>query len=395
MSGVPPDPPARDLPEEADRPEHLDRPDDLDEPEDLLDGRPAPTPEQVRASARAVAALVCGAVSVALVSVVALLPVPFAVESPGPVRDVLSGQGDQRLITVTGARTYPTSGSLDLTTVSVRGGPGRSLDLGGQLAAWLDDDSAVLPEAALFPPGATEQQVDQSNAAAFTDSQQAATVAALTELGYDVPVQVVVTDVVDGSGAAGQLRDGDVVTAVDGTAVADSTALRDAVRAVGAGQEADVRVQRDGAAVDVTVPVRAGQDGSPVLGVLVRERAEPPVDVRIAVDQIGGPSAGMVFALGVVDLLTPGEMTGGKRFAGTGTIDSAGNVGAIGGIRQKLLGARAAGAEVFLAPAANCGEVTGHVPDGLRVVAVSTLSEARRAVEELGAGGGQELPGCS
>ncbi len=75
------------------------------------------------------------------------------------------------------------------------------------------------------------------------------------------------------------------------------------------------------------------------------ERAEPPVDVRIAVDQVGGPSAGMVFALGVVDLLTPGEMTGGKRFAGTGTIDSAGNVGAIGGIRQKLLGARAAGAE--------------------------------------------------
>ncbi|MEH3078665.1 MAG: hypothetical protein PGN11_18715 [Quadrisphaera sp.] len=181
---------------------------ELDDADDL----PPPTRAQVRASARAVAALVCGAASVALVSVVALLPVPFAVEGPGPVRDVLSGEGDQRLITITGAQTYPTTGSLDLTTVSVRGGPGRSLDLGGQVAAWLDDDSAVLPEAALFPPGATEQQVDESNAAAFTDSQQSATVAALTELGYDVPVQVVVTDVVDSSGAAGKLRDGDVVT---------------------------------------------------------------------------------------------------------------------------------------------------------------------------------------
>lgn len=375
-----------------------DQPDQPDVP-DVLEAAdhdgPPPSPAQVRASARAVAALVCGAVSVALVSVVALLPVPFAVESPGPVRDVLSGEGDQRLITITGARTYPTTGSLDLTTVSVRGGPGRSLDLGGQLAAWLDDDSAVLPEAAIFPPGASEKQVDESNAAAFTDSQQAATVAALTELGYDVPVQVVVTDVVAGSGASGKLRQGDVVTGVGGTAVSGSTALRDAVRAVGVGADADVRVERDGKALDVAVPVRAGQDGSPVLGVLVSERAEPPVDVKIAVDQIGGPSAGMVFALGVVDLLTPGDMTGGKRFAGTGTIDSAGQVGAIGGIRQKLLGARAAGAEVFLAPQANCGEVAGHVPDGLRVVAVSTLGQARQAVEELGKGQGQELPGCS
>ncbi|MGQ7295093.1 YlbL family protein [Quadrisphaera sp. KR29] len=367
------------------------------EPADGLAAAPGAgpaAPERVRASARAVAALVCGAVSVALVSVVALVPVPFAVESPGPVRDVLSGEGDQRLITITGARTYPTSGSLDLTTVRVSGGPGRSLDLGGQVAAWLDDDSAVLPAAALFPPGATEEQVDQSNAAAFTGSQQAATVAALTELGYDVPVRVVVTDVVTGSGAAGLLRDGDVVTAVDGSPVTGASALRDAVRAVGAGGRAGVEVERDGARQDVVVPVGAGEDGSPVLGVLVSERAEPPVDVRIAVDQVGGPSAGLVFALGVVDLLTPGEMTGGQRFAGTGTIDSTGAVGAIGGVRQKMLGARAAGAEVFLAPQANCAEVAGHVPDGLRVVAVSTLAQARRAVEEVGSGGGRDLPGC-
>lgn len=353
-----------------------------------------------RASSRAVAALVCGAVSVALVSLVALVPVPFAVEGPGPVRDVLSGEGDARLITVSGAPTYPTSGSLDLTTVRVSGGPGRQVDLGLQVRAWLDPGSAVLPEAAVFPPGASEQQVDASNAAAFLTSQQAAVVAALTELGYDVPVRVLVTGLSDGSGAAGLLREGDVITAVDGAPAAGAEALRDAVRAAaeraGSGRAvAQVRVLRDGAEQTVAVPLGTGADGGAVLGVLVREDADPPVDVTIAVDQIGGPSAGMVFALGVVDLLTPGEMTGGRTVAGTGTIDSAGRVGTIGGIQQKLLGARAAGATAFLAPAGNCAEVVGHVPDGLQVVAVSTLADARAAVEAVGRGEGEGLPGCS
>lgn len=355
-----------------------------------------------RASSRAVAALVCGAVSVALVSLVALVPVPFAVESPGPVRDVLSGEGDTRLISISGAQTYPTSGSLDLTTVRVSGGPGRQVDLGLQVRAWLDGGSTALPEAALFPPGASEEQVDASNAAAFLSSQQAAVVAALTELGYDVPVRVVVTGLAEGSGAAGVLREGDVITSVDGAPVEGATSLRDAVQAAaasgGAGAVVRVGVVRDGQQGDpetVEVPLGTGDDGSAVLGVLVREDADPPVDVQIAVDQIGGPSAGMVFALGVVDLLTPGEMTGGRTVAGTGTIDSAGRVGTIGGIQQKLLGARAAGATAFLAPTGNCGEVVGNVPDGLQVVAVSTLAEARAAVEAVGRGEAAGLPGCS
>ena len=365
------------------------------------DEEPAEQPggAAARASSRAVAALVCGAVSVALVSLVALVPVPFAVESPGPVRDVLSGEGDTRLISISGAQTYPTSGSLDLTTVRVSGGPGRPVDLGLQVRAWLQGGRTALPEAALFPPGASEEQVDASNAAAFLSSQQAAVVAALTELGYDVPVRVDVTGFSDGSGAAGVLREGDVITSVDGAAVDGATSLREAVQAAaasgGAGAVVRVGVTRDGADEAVEVPLGTGADGSAVLGVLVREDADPPVDVTIAVDQIGGPSAGMVFALGVVDLLTPGEMTGGRTVAGTGTIDSAGRVGTIGGIQQKLLGARAAGATAFLAPAGNCDEVVGNVPDGLQVVAVSTLAEARAAVEAVGRGEGAGLPGCS
>lgn len=372
-----------------------------EQPVDLPREQPGGT--AARASSRAVAALVCGAVSVALVSLVALVPVPFAVESPGPVRDVLSGEGDARLISISGAQTYPTSGSLDLTTVRVSGGPGRPVDLGLQVRAWLDGGSTALPEAALFPPGASEEQVDASNAAAFLSSQQAAVVAALTELGYDVPVRVVVTGLAEGSGAAGVLREGDVITSVDGAPVDGATSLREAVQAAaasgGAGAVVRVGVARDGAdqadGQVVEVPLGTGDDGSAVLGVLVREDADPPVDVQIAVDQIGGPSAGMVFALGVVDLLTPGEMTGGRTVAGTGTIDSAGRVGTIGGIQQKLLGARAAGATAFLAPAGNCDEVVGNAPDGLQVVAVSTLAEARAAVEAVGRGEGEGLPGCS
>ncbi len=128
------------------------------------------------------------------------------------------------------------------------------------------------------------------------------------------------------------------------------------------------------------------RDGSVVLGVGVRMDYEFPIDVELQLDNVGGPSAGMMFALGIIDKLTPGAMTGGEIVAGTGTIDSAGEVGAIGGIRQKLWGAEDAGADWFLAPASNCDEVTGHVPDGLSVFAVSTLDEARTIVEAIGEG---------
>jgi PDZ domain-containing protein len=117
--------------------------------------------------------------------------------------------------------------------------------------------------------------------------------------------------------------------------------------------------------------------------------------VSFGTKDVGGPSAGMMFALGIYDLLTPGPLTGGMKVAGTGTIDSRGEVGPIGGIQQKLVGARRAGARWFLAPASNCNEVVGHVPDGLRVVRTSTLHESRLAVEAIAAGRGQSLPSCT
>lgn len=110
---------------------------------------------------------------------------------------------------------------------------------------------------------------------------------------------------------------------------------------------------------------------------------EFPVKVNFALDGIGGPSAGMIFALAIYDEMTPGDLTGGKKIAGTGTIDEQGTVGPIGGIRQKMIGSRSDGAEYFLAPGSNCEDVTGHIPEGLQVVRVDSLTEAIEAVEQI------------
>lgn len=148
--------------------------------------------------------------------------------------------------------------------------------------------------------------------------------------------------------------------------------------------------------VDVT-PRRTEIDGEEtlLLGITLMTDYEFPFDVTIQLDNVGGPSAGMMFALGIIDTLTPGELNGGKEVAGTGTIDAEGTVGPIGGIRQKLYGARDAGADYFLAPEANCDEVVGHVPDGLQVIRTATLDESLAALDVIAEDGDVDaLPTC-
>jgi len=162
-----------------------------------------------------------------------------------------------------------------------------------------------------------------------------------------------------------------------------------------AGEPVDMAFTRGSKAETAEVRTLRGDEGQTLLGVLIDPNYKFPVEVDIKIENIGGPSAGMMFSLGIIDKLTPGAMTGGRKIAGTGTIDSSGEVGPIGGIQQKLVGARDAGAEWFLAPADNCEEVVGHVPAGLRVVKVSTLHEARVAVEAVGEGKDTSgLPSC-
>jgi PDZ domain-containing protein len=333
--------------------------------------------------------------SVLLVALVAVLPVPYVVLGKGPALDTLSAPGGQPLIEISGRTTYPTDGHLYLTTVSILGGPGRPISafpLATVLRAWLNPEQQVVPEEAVYPPGQTAEQADQETRQEMTDSQTSAAAAALAELG--IPVQLSVGRIGSDVPSAATLKTGDVLVKVGGKAVTGYGPLRQALSGVAAGAAVPVVLRRDGAERTVSVTTTRSDDGRTILG--IEPKFTFPFTVKIQIEHIGGPSAGTMFALGIIDKLTPGDLTGGQFVAGTGAISPDGTVGAIGGIAEKMVGARDAGARWFLAPADNCNEVVGHVPDGLRVVRISTLHDARLAVETIGSGGdaASRLPTC-
>jgi PDZ domain-containing protein len=301
---------------------------------------------------------------------------------------------NQKLIQVTGHATYPATGSLDFTTVRIYGGPGTRLSLWNEVQAWLSKTRAVIPEEEEFPKGQTSQQIDQQNAQDMTTSQEDAATAALRELGITVPEVVTVTSVTASAPAAAVLRKGDVVTSIDGTTLTSNDQLHSAIEKHKPGDVLRVGLTRGGK--PLVVQAKTTKDGSrTILGITVGITFRMPFTVKIDTHDVGGPSAGTMFALGVYDTLTPGSLTGGKRIAGTGTIDpETGDVGIIGGIAQKMVGARDAGAQWFLAPTSNCSDVRGHVPSGLRVVKISTLHQARLDVQQIAAGQGSTLPTC-
>ncbi len=324
-----------------------------------------------------------------------LLPVPYVVLHPGPTANTLGEVDGKPLIRVEGRPTYPTSGRLDLTTIGYAGSPDGGVHLFAALAGWLDPRSAVVPREHVFPAGISSEQARQREADFMLLSQQDATTAAMRAL--NVPVAgVVVRSVLDDAPAQGVLRVGDEVQRVDGTPIHTVQDLRDAVSARRPGEELVVRVRRDGR--ELTPRIRAvettdaGGARRTVIGVVPEERYPFTVDIGLS-DDVGGPSAGLMFALGIIDKLTPGALTGGARVAGTGTIDPDGRVGRIGGIQQKLLGARTAGATVFLIPEENCPAALPAVPDGLRLVKVATLTQARAALEALSSG--RDAPSCA
>jgi PDZ domain-containing protein len=365
---------------------------------DLAEPAPVTAPESPPAAPgmqpRTLLLLVALFASVFLVAVATLLPVPYVVLSQGPALDTLSAPKGRPLIEISGRQTYPTTGGLYLTTVSVAGGPRpvSPVPLLTVLQAWLDPHQAVVPQEYVYPPDQTAEQADQQTRQEMTDSQTSATAAALAELA--VPVGISVGSVGPGAPSAAQLRAGDVLLAVGGHDVTGYAALREALAGVTPGDRVPVRLRRSGSERTVEVTTTKASDGRAILGI------EPhftfPFNVKIQIDDIGGPSAGTMFALGIIDKLTPQSLTGGKKIAGTGEIAPDGTVGAIGGIAEKMVGARRAGATWFLAPQSNCDEVRGHVPDGLRVARIATLHGARRAAEAIAAGGtdAAALPAC-
>lgn len=326
------------------------------------------------------------------------LPTPYILEGPGPAIDVLGEQDGRPVLTVQGGQDHPGEGRLDMTTVMVSGPPTGSTGLGELVSALADPGVDAQPRELVYPTGESADRVSQENAAAMTDSQEVAAAAALRALGRDVPAELSVAGFTPGSPAAGALKEGDVVVDAGGSPVRDLAGIRAAVDAAGPGP-VSLTLRRGGAEQTVDVPVAAADPAtgrSWQLGVLLQERYELPVTVDFGLEDIGGPSAGLMFALSVIERLSPTDLTGGAHIAGTGTITADGVVGPIGGIPQKVEGASRAGATVFLAPRENCADLAGRVPDGITVYAVDTLATARGVVEAVGRGERpQDVPTCS
>lgn len=334
--------------------------------------------------------------------VFAQAPTPYVIERPGPVFNTLgtvkvSGT-TQPLLDVPTKKTYPTSGALDMLTVNVYGDRKNPPSWFEVAQAWLDPSQAVVPVDEIYPDNETIEQSNKEAAVEMEGSQQDAQAAALSVLGYPVTATVTVADLPKGSPAAGILAAGDTITQVDGAAVTSLATLRRGIAKAGAGTPVTLGISRGGAAKTVQVtPISSGGDAStPVIGIDAALAYRLPFSVKIRLQDVGGPSAGQMFALGIIDKLTPGSLTGGAKVAGTGTIDGEGNVGAIGGIRQKMYGARGAGATYFLAPKSNCNEVTGHIPSGLKVFAVRTLKDSLAVLDAVSQGRStRALPTCS
>ncbi|HEX6337667.1 MAG TPA: PDZ domain-containing protein [Jiangellaceae bacterium] len=332
-----------------------------------------------------------GAILVVLVAVAALLPVPYVVYSPGPMENAL---GDD-VISVAGAETFETDGVLNLTTVGMTPADVR-LDLLTALQAWVDPDRALVPRDLIYGPDETAEEVREENARFMRRSQDSAKAAALRELGYDVPETVLIDMVVDGSPADGTLEPGDIVEEVDGEPVTTPQDVVDAVRAHEPGETVEVVVRRGGESMTLTVDTVESEEGHAQVGAGVGVGYEFPVQIEVNInDRIGGPSAGMIFALAIYDTLTPGALLEDLRVAGTGEITDDGEVGAIGGIQQKIAAAAHDDIELFLAPAPNCDDVVGARNGDMQVVSIETLDDAIEAVEAAAAGDTQSLPSCS
>jgi len=319
------------------------------------------------------------------------LPVPYVILGPGPTLNTLGkDQSGKPLITITGHPVYPTTGHLNMVSITYEGGPGHQFNVFTALRAWLNPHEAVVPQSEIFAPGQSQQQVTQQDQVQMTSSQESATAAALHQVGIAYQTVAEVVSVKKGLPAYGKLKPGDLITAVDGQPVTGTTRLTTLIKAH-AGQPITVTFRRGGTTMRTQLTA-AQVGGRPILGIVVQDQYQFPFTVTIQIGQIGGPSAGTMFALGIIDKISTENLTGGKFIAGTGEISANGVVSPIGGIQQKMIAARDAGATVFLAPAGNCSDTRGAVPAGLRVVKISTLSGAVSALDNIKAG--KPVPSC-
>ncbi|MCM6775631.1 PDZ domain-containing protein [Nocardia sp. CDC159] len=338
---------------------------------------------------RRIMTLLAALVPVLVLGVVgSAVTVPFVALGPGPTFNTLGEVEGKQVVDVQGAPVDPTSGNLNMTTVSVRDG----LNIFEAFGLWADGRYGLRPRAEVYPPGVPREQVDKSNQQDFKDSEDNAELAALHYLKY--PTTVRLRTVTPDGPAKDVLREGDELVSVGGKPVATARDVVEAVQADQPGAVVPIVLRRGGAeqTVEVKLGARPNDPAKGYLGVTPEEAPRGPLEVTFNLADIGGPSAGLMFSLALIDKLSSGNLNGGKFIAGTGTIDPEGKVGPIGGIQYKMMAARDAGAETFLVPAGNCNEAKERTPAGLRLIKVDTLTGAVQSLEALTSGG--DTPTC-
>jgi PDZ domain-containing protein len=342
---------------------------------------------------RTAATLVAGGMTALLMLGVLALPLPYVRYQPGVTVDLLSESKGKERIEVTGHKVYRDDGELRMLTIMATP-PRRKINLLTAMSAWLSPDDSVKPYDEVYGASETAKLQEREAALQMSTSQDDAIVAAMSQLGYDVPRVPVVGPVTEGLPADGKLVPRDRYLSIGDATI---TTWDDVVKAIGGatpGKPLTFVVERGGKKVTTDIePVTS--DGRVVIGVQRAYDYKMPFKVKLNVSEnIGGPSAGLMFALSIYDTLTPGSLTHGRRIAGTGTITPEGVVGPIGGIQQKVAGARRAGATLFLVPAVNCDEAVTGARGSMRLTAVETLADAEKAVSTYAANPKADLPTC-
>ncbi|MFS0181589.1 PDZ domain-containing protein [Corynebacterium striatum] len=310
------------------------------------------------------------------------LTVPYAAEGPGPTVDTLSEVDGTKVVDVTAPKTYETSGQLNMTTVSVR----TNMTLAQALGRWIMTDDTLVPIDTVIPQGKTDEEVNESNKQAFTQSEAAATVAAMNYL--KVPVKIVVAQVLKDAPATGVVKAEDIITSVDGKDVSEPGQVQELVRSKKPGDRMELGIERKGKKLteEITLGSHPDDDSVALLGISMTSQPKEDIKVQYNLQDIGGPSAGMMFTLAVIDKLSEGELNGGKFVAGTGMINEDGTVGPIGGIVHKVEASKQAGAELFLAPADNCAEATSRDTGDMVVAKVESIDDAIAAMDNFAHG---------
>jgi len=326
---------------------------------------------------------------------VVIAPTPYLVEQPGPVYNLLSDINGIEMIDIPSQKTYPVEGVLDMLTVTMRGNSARGaswLEVGW---AKLDPSKSIVNITDIYPEGWDEVKLGEQADQMMLDSQANAKSAALNLLGIPFESQIKVT-VVEKTGPAGSLlKAGDTLLRVQGEKATGLAQVRRLVAESKGLKPVTLEIVRGGKNLTVDVLPKLIEEEWR-MGIYVQSVPTLPFPIYVRVGNVGGPSAGQMLALAIYDKLTPGSLTGGQKIAGTGTVSPDGQIGPIGGVKQKMYGAKGAGIKWFLAPSANCEQVVGNIPDGIRVVKVSNLQDSLAAVRAIASNKNtNQLPTCN